>query len=84
MKEQTLDTLNQIDKAHDWRIGQAYSSGGTETHGADQCRLCALIRQWRSDHAAHSIEYSFNDGEKGGVELSLRQAHARGCGLETS
>jgi len=79
MKDTTMQMLEQINNAHDWIKGQAWSSGGTELHSTDACQVCGLRRHYKSD-SQNGIEghYRFSDGEKQ-EDLSLRQALARGC-----
>ena len=79
MKDSTKKLLAQVDDAHDWQLGQAYSGGGTELHSTDVCRVCGLRRHWRND-SQNDIEdeFRFSDSETGD-DLTLRQAVARGC-----
>ncbi len=79
MKEKTRKMIDELDSEHDFENGQTYSSGGTEYHSTDVCRICGLRRHWRND-VQNGIEdaYRFSDAENG-EDLTLRQAVARKC-----
>jgi hypothetical protein len=78
MKEKTRILLDQVDEAHDWINGRAYSNGGTELHTTDTCQVCGLQRHYKSD-TQNGIEgyYWFSDSH--GEELTLIQAIGHAC-----
>ena len=79
MKATTQKMLDEIEEAHDWLEGQAWSGGGTEYHSTDRCQVCGLRRHYQSDSQNNvAPNYRFSDGESGD-DLTIRQALARGC-----
>lgn len=79
MKDTTEKMLQQIEAAHDWAEGQVYGGGGTRFTSTDTCLVCSLRCHWLSDSQnGIDSQYRFSDGETD-LDLSLRQALARGC-----
>lgn len=79
MKDATRKMLEEISEAHDWQDGQTYGGSGTQLRSTDTCRACSLRRHYFSDRQnGVAGEYRFSDGETG-QDLSMRQAHSRGC-----
>ena len=80
MKARTKEMLKEIDKKHDWMIGNTYTDGGLAMHSTDKCRVCAMKREWRTDRQnGIEDEYTFIDGRID-VEVPLQYAVVRKCG----